>query len=45
MALKRTAAYAAGICSEQLELCDEATPLKELFAHDPGAEARVKEEL
>jgi hypothetical protein len=48
LALRRGAEYAQGVCSDELEVCDEPTSLAELFAHDPTAEQAdpaAKEEL
>ena len=48
LALRRGAEYAQGVCSDELEVCDEPTSLAELFAHDPTAEdadPAAKEEL
>ena len=45
MALHRDASYAAAICSDHAELCDEPTSREELYAHDPGAGGGDKDEL
>lgn len=43
IALKRTADYASTLCSEELELCEDATTLEELYAHDPSAQGQPEE--
>ena len=45
LALERGEAFAASLCADELEVCDESTPHEALFAHDPGQEAWIKQEL
>ena len=45
LALRRDENYAQNVCADELEVCEDATPLSELYAHDPSALGGGKEEL
>ena len=34
--MRRDEGYAQQICADELEVCEDATSVKELFAHDPS---------